>query len=61
MNKLDHTLEEIKENRPALYGLIIGIMEDKKTKEEEERFLTLSQEKKGQWIFDLMNLLEVQE
>ncbi|HFI0364650.1 TPA: hypothetical protein ACGOWW_001281 [Streptococcus suis] len=50
MRKLDQIVEEIKEQRPALYGLIIGIIENKIPKEEEERFLTLSQEGKKQWI-----------
>ncbi|HFR3884743.1 TPA: hypothetical protein ACHVIE_002032 [Streptococcus suis] len=60
MRKLDQIVEEIKEQRPALYGLIIGIIENKIPKEEEKRFLTLSQEGKKQWIIDWMNLLEVQ-
>lgn len=60
MRKLDQIAEEIKEQRPALYRLIIGIIENKIPKEEEERFLTLSQEERKQWIIDWMNLLEVQ-
>ncbi|HFI0159345.1 TPA: hypothetical protein ACGO3V_002064 [Streptococcus suis] len=60
MKKLDQIVEEIKEQRPALYRLIIGIIENKIPKEEEERFLTLSQEERKQGIIDWMNLLEVQ-
>ncbi|WP_421433588.1 hypothetical protein [Streptococcus suis] len=60
MRKLDQIVEEIKEQRPALYRLIIGIIENKIPKEEEERFLTLSQEERKQWIIDWTNLLEVQ-
>ncbi|HEL2650867.1 TPA: hypothetical protein T0G97_001030 [Streptococcus suis] len=60
MGKLDQIVKEIKEQRPALYRLIIGIIENKIPKEEEERFLTLSQEERKQWIIDWMNLLEVQ-
>lgn len=60
MGKLDQIVKEIKEQRPALYRLIIGIIENKISKEEEERFLTLSQEERKQWIIDWMNLLEVQ-
>ncbi|HEL2403000.1 TPA: hypothetical protein TZS69_002023 [Streptococcus suis] len=60
MRKLDQIVEEIKEQRPALYGLIIGIIENRIPREEEERFLTLSQKERKQWIIDWMNLLEGQ-
>lgn len=60
MRKLDQIVEKIKEQRLALYGLIIGIIENKIPKEEEEHFLTLSQEERKQWIIDWMNLLEGQ-
>ncbi|HFU3860338.1 TPA: hypothetical protein ACGO0C_000501 [Streptococcus suis] len=60
MRKIDQIVEKIKEQRLALYGLIIGIIENKIPKEEEERFLTLSQEERKQRIIDWTNLLEVQ-
>lgn len=40
MRKLDQIVEEIKEQRPALYGLIIGIIENKIPKEEEETIIS---------------------
>ncbi|HEM3466211.1 hypothetical protein F6P74_09205 [Streptococcus suis] len=59
MNKLDQILEEIKEKRPALYGLIADIIDDKIPKEELQQFLTLSPEDKKQWIIDHIERLEV--
>ncbi|MCB2926403.1 hypothetical protein J0628_06780 [Streptococcus suis] len=48
MRKLDQIVEEIKEQRPALYGLIIGIIENRIPREEEERFFdTIPRRKKA--------------
>lgn len=47
MRKLDQIAEEIKEQRPALYGLIIGIIENKIPKEEENVFDIIPRRKKA--------------
>ncbi|HFI0321050.1 TPA: hypothetical protein ACGOWI_001867 [Streptococcus suis] len=51
-NKLTDIMKAVEMSNPALYELIIAIIENKIPKEEEERFLTLSQEDKKQWIID---------